>query len=59
MKVIKIPQGTMFITIDGEGVCDFCEKEVVGELTRFHKIGDACKNCFDKCMVNKSDTGEV
>lgn len=52
-KIEKVKPGTTWVEIKGEGVCDFCDKEVIGTLFIIENYGDACQNCFDKIKNNK------
>ena len=44
---MKCPEvGEIYLTIEGEGSCDQCGKEIAGDIIHFEKSGDYCESCF-------------
>lgn len=50
-KGIKINYGELYLTIEGEGTCDWCGKEIK-EIIHTEQSGDFCRKCFNIAKRN-------
>lgn len=47
---IKIPKGEIYLLVEGEGVCDYCGKEIT-QIYHTVNFGDFCLECRNKIVV--------